>query len=191
MTIGLANQQKKAVLLALLAVIAAWIDFTFVLRLQWNSYKRISAKLQELSASLGQYNKNSSYYKNLVLEYGRLQKKHADDIEKNVYSEAAVPLFLDDISKLAYSFDVKIMQVKPKSLSADKTKGADKAMSLNFYPLLFEFDLSCAYHQLGKFLSALERNPLVEVSAVKVASEGEGSLRQKAALALKVYVQKK
>lgn len=190
MAIGLTNQQKKAVLWALLAVIAAWIDFTFVLRLQWNSYKRISAKLQELSASLGQYNKNSSYYRNLVLEYGRLQKKHAD-IEKNVYSEAAVPLFLDDISKLAYSFDVKIMQVKPKSVSADKTKGADKALSLNFHPLLFEFDLSCAYHQLGKFLSALERNPLVEVSAVKVASEGEGSLRQKAALTLKVYVQKK
>lgn len=191
MAAGLTEQQKKIVLIALLAVIAAYVDFTYILKLQWNNYKRISAKLRQVNLSLKQYDKNSPYYKNLVLEYGRIKEKR-QDTEKNVYSDAAVPLFLDDLSKLANSFDVKIMQVRPQGQpSSDKAKGADKAMNPDFHPLFIEFDLSCSYHQLGKFLNSLERNPLVEAIRIKVSSEGQGSPRQKIALTLKIYVQKK
>ena len=190
MTIALTAQQKRAILMALLVVIAAYADVTFILRVQWNSYQRVSAKLRQLNLSLSQYDKNSPYYKGLVLEYGRIKDKLVD-IEKYVYSDAAVPLFLDGLSRLANSFDVKIMQVRPQAASADKAKDADRALNTNFYPLFFEFDLSCTYHQLGKFLNALERNPLVEASRIKISSEGQGSPRQKAALTLKVYVQKK
>lgn len=186
----LTNLQKKYALTALLAAIAVYADFTYVLRPQWNNYKRINTKLRQADVSLSQYDENSPYYKNLVLEYGRIKDKRSE-VEENVYSEVSVPLFLDGLSRLANSNEVKIMQVRPQIEPPDKARGAEKALSPDFHPLFLEFDLSCAYHQLGKFLNALERNPLVEASRINIVPDAQDSLRQKASLTLKVYVQKK
>lgn len=190
MTGRLTNPQKKSLLTALLAVIAVYADFTYVFRPQWNNYKRINTKLRQADVSLSQYDENSSYYKNLLLEYGRIKDRRAE-IEENVYSDVSVPLFLDGLSRLANSHEVKIMQVRPQIAPADKAKGAEKALSPDFHPLFLEFDLSCSYHQLGKFLNALERNPLVEAGRINIVSDAQDPLRQKASLTLKVYVQKK
>lgn len=187
---GITEQQKKIVLTAIVACIILYVDFAYVLRLQLNNLKSISGKLRQVKVSLNQYNKNSTYYKDLQEAFDRLKNKHRD-IEKYVFSDTDLPLFLDDLSKRAYSFDVKIMQVKPQSGSSAKAKGADKALTSNFHPLLLEFDLACGYHQLGKFLSALEANPLVEVSQIKINSESRESTKQKVALTLKLYAQKK
>lgn len=186
----LTNLQKKYVLAALLAAIAAYADFTYVLSPQWNNYKRINVRLHQTDVSLSQYDENSPYYKNLVLEYGRIKDKRSE-VEENVYSDASVPLFLDGLSRLANSHEVKIMQVRPQIAPPDKAKGAEKAISPDFHPLFIEFDLSCSYHQLGKFLSVLERNPLVEAGRINIVPDAQDSLRQKASLTLKVYVQKK
>ncbi|TAN59982.1 hypothetical protein EPN16_06140 [bacterium] len=186
----LTNLQKKYVLTALISAIAVYADFTYVLRAQWNNYKQMSAKLRQAEVSLSQYDENSAYYKNLVLEYGRIKDSRAE-VEENVYSDASVPLFLDGLSRLANSYEVKIMQVRPQVAPSDKAKGAEKALSPDFHPLFLEFDLSCSYHQLGKFLNALERNPLVEANRINIAPDAQDPLRQKALLTLKVYVQKK
>lgn len=186
----LTNPRKKSVLTALLAAIAVYADFTYVLRPQWNNYKRINIKLSQTDISLSQYDENSSYYKNLVLEYGRIKDRRAE-VEENVYSDVSVPLFLDGLSRLANSHEVKIMQVRPQIAPPDKAKGAEKALSPDFHPLFLEFDLSCSYHQLGKFLNALERNPLVEAIRINIVSDAQDPLKQKVSLTLKVYVQKK
>lgn len=190
MAVNLTDRQKKAVLVGILALLVAYVDFTYVLRQQWSSYKRINGKLRQVDLSLSQYDKNSPYYRNLVLEYDKIKDKRRD-AEKNVYSDAAVPLFLDDLSGIAKSYDVKIMQVNPQALPPNKAKGQDKDLSVNFYPLFFEFDLSGSYHQLGEFLNAIERNPLLEAIRMNISSDSQGSLKQKAALTLKIYVQKK
>lgn len=187
---GLTEQQKKIVLLAIAAASVVYFDFRYVLKLQLHTLKSISGKLHQANVSLGQYNKNSTYYKNLQAEFDRLKNKHSS-IEKYVFSQGDLPLLLDDISKNALTFGVKIMQIKPQDSSPGKEEKKGKDTDADFYPLVIALELTAGYHQLGKFLSALEASPLLEVSEVSINSESQEPAKQKAALTLTIYVQKK
>lgn len=188
---GITEQQKKLALAAIAACIILYVDFAYLLKLQLNGLRGISRRLRQAKDSLRQYDTSSSYYRDLEAQLSRLKDKFSD-FEKYVYSEPDLPLLLDDIAKKANSLDVKIMQVSPQSGQPEKAKGADKAAAgSNFHPLLLEFELACGYHQLGKFISALESNPLIEVIRIKIASDSQEPTNQKAGLILKIYAQKK
>jgi Tfp pilus assembly protein PilO len=186
----LSQQQKKLILAAIIAFIVLYIDFAYILRMQIANFKGVSQKLKQIRTDLSRYSENSPYYKSLQVQSQRLRSKYRD-IEEYVFSETGLPLLLDDISKKAFSFGVKIMQIKPQAVLPQKEKKTAKDINLGLQQANVLLELTGGYHQIGRFLGALEANPLIETSEVKINSQPGASAIQKAAITLKVYVQKK
>ncbi len=187
---GSGQEKKKIMLGAVTALIILYADFSYILKIQLHSLRDISGKLHQAKSDLSQYSEDSPYYKSLEADSARLRDKYRD-IEKYAFSDAGLSLLLDDISKKAFSLGVKIMQIRPQGIPARKENKDSKGVSSDFRQVGIVLELAGGYHTIGRFLSAIEANPLIEVSEVKINSQPQIAAAQKSLVTLKAYVQKK
>ena len=60
-----------------------------------------------------------------------------------------------------------------------------------FIPYLINLDLICDYHNLGKFINALENSKVfMEVQELKISTKLQDYIKQKINLAIRTYVAK-
>lgn len=182
-------KQKKIILIAVGAVTVLYIDFAYILKPQARNLQKVSLELRQARAGLNQYKKGASEIRALETSLDSLKAMYANS-ENKIFSESEVTALLDDISKKALDSGLKIMQIRPQGLSADWEKEIIDSAGLRLLPLALRLELSSGYHQLGRFLSALENNPLISVAELKLRPDSAEFTKQKVELTLKIYVSK-
>lgn len=186
-------QQKKKIIIVVIASLAAiYIDFSLILKSQLKSLKSVSSGVRQMRLDFVQYKKDSSALQNLLATLKSLQERRAAG-EVKIISDSDIPDLLDDISQKANSYNIKIMQIKPIRLDAEKDKiqvtvsGGDP----QFYAMPLTLQLRCGYHNLGEFLGDLESNPLIEAASLKIRYDDSSPRYHNVDLKLKAYVTKK
>jgi Tfp pilus assembly protein PilO len=183
-------KQKKIILMVVGAVTVLYIDFVCILKPQARNLGKSSYELRQVRVSLKQYKNGSSGIRALEDSLDSMKARYANS-ENKIFSESEVTALLDDISKKALASGLKIMQMRPQGVSADWEKEIINSAGLRLLPLSLRLELSSAYHQLGRFISALENNPLISVTELRLRPESAEFSKQKVELTLKIYASKK
>lgn len=186
-------KQKKNILIALGIAMFLYIDYAYILMPQITSLKNISAKLKTAKKYLADYAGYGTDTVGLQNDLEAIKRKNLI-MEDMVFADADMPLLLDDTSRMAQSCGVKILQINPRSQispSRDKVEPSAEITGFKLQPVEVKIELSSGYHQLGKFLSRLEENPLIAVSDLKVVRDNLDLAKQKTSLTLRVYVRQK
>lgn len=189
----LSPKLKKDILIALGIVLFLYIDCAFILGPQAKSLKSISAKLKTAKKDLAEYKGYGADTQGLQNDLEAIKKKSLI-MEDMVFAEADISLLLGDISRKADFCAVKILRINPQSQISggkDKTEPVVEISGLKLQPIELKTELSSGYHQLGKFLSQLEENPLIAVSDFKMVRDNLDITKQKTSLTLRVHVRQK
>ncbi len=185
---NLANIQldkRKKILIVIFCVVIAYLDMNFILKAQATGLKSLDLKVSGVEKDLANLNRDLEIMSASKNKQGALWRKPAIKSSK-IISESQIPGLLQDISKEANKFDIKISQIRP-SREAKTIKPAGAADK--FIPYLINLDLVCDYHNLGKFINALEKFPVfMGVEELKISTQLPDYMKQKAGLILKTYV---
>lgn len=180
---------KKLILIFLISAAVFYFDFSLILKAQIASLSKSSAEVARKSSELTSLERDLKNMQDLKTKKA-LPEATSLSKAKRFITESQVSTLLQDISDLANNNDVRILQVKP---SRDQKASADT--KLNPGPGLTVFyialDLTGSFHQLGKFINDLENSQVfLMVQELKIDSQKDNYLKQKASVLLKTYVKK-
>ncbi len=178
-----ALDNKKIVLILIISSVLLYLDINFLFKAQMNGVKKSGVELVRVKNDL----KNLEIgLRNMQDVKSRQKNLSQDKVKaKKIIFESQVALLLQDISKIGNANNIKILQIKP-SREAQKVSAQGK-----FSPVSISLDLICGYHNLGKFINALENNQaFISVEGLKIEAQPQDVLRQKVSLMLKTYVKK-
>ncbi|MFH1442386.1 MAG: type 4a pilus biogenesis protein PilO [Candidatus Omnitrophota bacterium] len=171
---------KKIILILLIASAVFYADYSVIVKLQSNSINSLKPKISKLKKDLDNLEREITNVKNLKTNQAQPVKS------KEVISEEQLPLLIEDISNTANKNNVKILQIKPF-----KEKEANNASSGNFSRYNITLDLVGDYHGIGKFINDLENaDKLIIVEGFKITRNGKDYLKENIVLLLKTYVKK-
>lgn len=177
--------KKKAAVIGFLCLVLIYIDFSFIMKMQAATLASLGKKLAKLKTDLGSLNKD-------LLAMQEIQQKQAQGgAEASLHarrfiSEEEVVSLLQDISDIARNNNVQVTQMKPYNEPSVKQ---DKTPVSKFTPVLIALELSCDYHDLGRFINDLENGQIfVCLQELKLSSQQKEPARQKANLVLKTHV---
>jgi Tfp pilus assembly protein PilO len=180
------NNQKK-ILIVIFLVLIVYIDSCYILKAQIVGLRNLDPKISRLNTDLANLNRG--------LENMRLSKINPGTLKQNkvlrssrILPESQISELLQEISIAANKFDIKIDQMRP-SRQAQKEKsiiGQEKLV-----PMLINLDLTADYHNLGRFIQALENSSVfMGVEEMEISTQLPDYMKQKVTLALKTYVSK-
>ncbi|MCX5710735.1 MAG: type 4a pilus biogenesis protein PilO [Candidatus Omnitrophica bacterium] len=177
---------KTLLTIVLCAAVFIYLDYSFILKAQTNAIKSISPKISKIKIDLDNFNRDYAAMSKMPAQ--AVQEKKEVNLKK-VVEESNIASLLQDISDIANKNDIKIIQLKPnKELLGlkDKIPGMEKLT-----PMTITLDMTGGYHQLGKFIDALEYGPnFIAVQEMKISSQPADFFKQKINLVLKTYVKK-
>lgn len=176
------NKQTK-ILAVLFAVLIVYVDAAYILKAQSSGLKRLDTKAAKLNLELANLNRG--------LESMRLFKgvpMKAFQATK-IIPDGQVPGLLQEISAQANKREIKIIQMSPVRPAQKEKSAAQNKAAL----LLINLELSADYHNLGRFIQALESSAVfMQVQELKIAAQAQEPdyLKQQIRLVLKTYVAK-
>lgn len=177
----LALDNKKIFLIIFVFLIIIYLDFTFLIKKQFESLKTQGTKIAKLKKDLDTLAKMQDLKNKQRQTNQKLFSK-----AKKLISEGEVPAILQDVSSIANKNNVNIMQIKPIKESKALAPPTGK-----FSTLLITLDLFCDYHSLGKFINELENaQTFMAVQSMKITTQATDYLKQKVNLVLRTYVSK-
>lgn len=157
------QDKQKAFLAVLILIFFIYGDFSFLMKGQLSAIKKIGPKSLKLTADISSLEKDLANIKQMQNKQEQMQEQSKK--AKEIATEGQVPALLEDISRMANQNNVKIMQIKP--IREPKAKQAPKEFS-SYSGLNITLDLSCGYHNLGKFVSDIE-NSKIFMSLLKLS----------------------
>jgi len=181
------DKQKK-ILIVLFFVLISYVDLAYILKAQKSGLDRLNTKVKRLSSdlatlSVGLETMRVSQSKKDLLT----QKTKATNKTMQLLPEEQISGLLQDISNESNKFNVSIIKMNPSR----EAKNASDIAGDKLKPLYINLDLVCNYHELGKFINALENYPIYMVVAeLKILTQMTNYMKQKAVLVLKTYVTK-
>lgn len=181
---ALAKLNKKYILIGLAGFIFIYLDLAFVLKAQTQALGRARPQIAKLKSGLDNLDRDLGRMRDL--EKKQAGQKQASLVQvKALVSESEVDSLLEDISGIAKDNNVGIISLEKKPYKDEAAQAA------KFLPLLINLNLSCSYHDLGRFIDALEAGRDFILVAGLVISSGKKDIRlQEAKLTLKTYVTK-
>lgn len=181
---ALSKVNKKYILIGSALLVFIYLDLNFVLKAQTQGLARAGPQIAKLKSNLD----------NLDRDLGRmrdLKKKQAGQAQssgvqaKALVLESEVDQLLEDVSGVAKANHADIISLEKKPHKDEAAQAA------KFLPLLVNLNLSCSYHDLGRFIDALEAGRDFISVAGLVILPGKKDIRlQEVKLALKTYVAK-
>ena len=119
---------------------------------------------------------------------GQVRKYTADIERENVKVEPRddVPLILEHISRIASEHKVKINQIMPNVIDSEIVLENDERV---YYDLPIDLEAKATYHDLGRFVNAIEQGSIfLKVGELTIASiEGRKTLSVKVTFDALVY----
>jgi len=180
------NKQKK-ILIVIFLVLIAYGDISYVLKAQRAGLSGLDSKISRLNTGLANLNQG--------LEHMRLSKLKPDLAAQKkvirpsrILRESQASELLQEISTAANKFDIKIAQMRTIR-QAQKEKPAIGQEKLTL--MLINLEMICDYHNLGRFIQALENSPVfMGVEELEILTQLPDYMKQKVTLVLKTYVTK-
>lgn len=178
-------QDKKKLLLAgFVLLIVLYLDFSLILKSQLKLISRISPRIVRLKEDIKQFNLDLAK----MQEAGKKSEIFAMQV---IRSEGEIPGLLEKITLLANQQNVRILEIKPGKEKLEAKTGRTTPALGGFSPFLIDLNLSCGYHNLGRFLASIERNAVFfEVAALEIKRSAKEAFLQEVRLTLKSYVGK-
>jgi Tfp pilus assembly protein PilO len=174
---------KKIILIILICLVIIYVDFSFVIKIQFQTISGIGSKIITLKKDIDNLNRN------LVLMQQNQKKQTAPVKIKKIISQDDMPQLFQRISDIANKHNVKIMELKPIAAEAKTKENADSSKG-EFRTQALALDVSGGYHSLGSFINDLENaDEFIVVENFKIVPQ-QDYFRQKASLLLKTYVKK-
>lgn len=172
---------QKIILICLLFVVIMYLDYSFLMKMQLDSIKAVKPKIAKLRVDIDAFNKNLAESK----KGG--ERKNASYLR--MLSTDQLPLLLEEISNMAKSNNVMLMQVK--QVKETKKKEEKQAQPNNLTPLYVALDLSGSYHDLGKFINDLENaDKFIAVQDMNIKQQQADPSLQNVSMLIKTYVRK-
>lgn len=183
--IQLDNQKK--ILIVIFFLLIAYVESSFILKAQRAGLSKLNAKVAKLNTDLANLNRGLGEMRTFKSK-SKLPALNKIARSSKILLESQVSELLQEISSAANKFDIKISQIRP-SRQAQKEKSAIGQDRLSM--VLINLDLICDYHNLGRFIQALE-NSLVfmGVQELDISTQLPDYMKQKVKLVLKTYVTK-
>ncbi len=176
-----ALDSKKIVLILIISVIFLYLDFNYLLKAQVGGVKKSADEIIKLQNDLKALDLGLKNMRDLKSQ----QKNQPQSKVKRTIIDSELASLLQDISKFGNANNVEILQIKPYR---DTQKAA---AALKFSPVFISLDLVAGYHNLGKFINDLENSQtLISLENFKIEARPGDSLKQRATLTLKTYVQR-
>ncbi len=181
------DKQKK-ILIVIFCILIVYVDTTFILKSQSAGIKSLDPKITRLKNDLTKLKQSLNNMRLLKSKQGlTVQKTIAKS--SRLLSEGQISGLLQDISSQANKFDIQIGQIRPsrETANAKDTVAGDKSA----IPILINLDLTCSYHNLGKFINELEGSLVfLSVQELVISTQLPDYMKQKVRLVLKTYVTK-
>lgn len=160
--------------------------------MQWDNIKNVKPKAVKLKNDIDILNKNLSASKDLNKDQGR-----QNNLPMRMISKGQLPLLLEEISNMAKSNNVTLMQIKQVKEAKQgkeikqKEKENNPSVPNNLLALNIGLDLSGSYHDFGRFINDLENtDKFIAVEDMSIRPQAVDSLLQNAGIVLKIYVKK-
>jgi len=180
------NKQKK-ILIVIFFVLIAYVDNSYILKSQRAGLKSADPKIARLNTDLANLNAGLENMRLSKTKPGASGQKKVSRSSR-ILPESQLSELLQEISTAANKFDIKIAQIRP-SRQAQKEKsaiGQDKLTAI-----LINLDLVSDYHNLGRFIQALENSSIfMGVQELEISTQLPDYMKQKVTLVLKTYVTK-
>lgn len=165
---------KKIALIILVCLIIVYIDFATLVKSQRNAVKVISIKTAGLKGDIAKLTRDLDNLKNRQKEIGEKARLRF----KKIIFENELPALLEKIYLMANKNNAKIIKILPA-----KGPGSNS--------ISLAMDLSCGYHNLARFINALENaEEFMAVEEIKIRPNAGDYFQQDVNLALRVYVKK-
>lgn len=175
---------QKIILIVLVTLLVAYLDYAFIIGMQQKSINLIKPKIEKVKKDIETYNKDSASINTI-----KKQQIKTDSKVKQVIIEEQLPTLLEQISNIANKNFMKLMQIKQ---SKDVKSKEDKALqAAKLSPLFISLDLVGSYHNIGAFINDLENaDKLLILQEIKIHRDATDPLKQNASLLIKTYVKK-
>lgn len=143
------------------------LDYFLLMRPQLNTLAKINPEIKILREDIGKA-------RNDIARIGQYQsqvKKFQADINqenKKVELRDEVPLILEHISRIADQNKVTINQIMPNVIDSEIVLENDERI---YYDLPIDIEARASYHDLGRFVNAIEQGPIfLKVGEMTMAS---------------------
>ncbi|MCX5668804.1 MAG: type 4a pilus biogenesis protein PilO [Candidatus Omnitrophica bacterium] len=180
------DKQKK-ILIVIFCALIIYVDTTFILKSQTSGIKSLNPKITRLKNDLLNLDRDLNNMRTAQGKQGLATQKAIARSSK-ILAEGQIPGLLQDISSEANKFNIQIGQIRPsrETVNAKNVIAGDKIT-----PILINLDLTCDYHNLGKFINELENlQVFLSVQELKISTQLPDYMKQKVTLVLKTYVTK-
>jgi Tfp pilus assembly protein PilO len=180
--------KKKIVILIAVCLALVCLDFITLLKFQIQQIKKPSSPLKELKTDIDNLNKELATLQELKNKQKEI--KTASTKVKKIISEEQITPFLQRISELANKNKVVMLQITPsKDITGKGKKTVEEEPK--FPPLFLTLDLTCDYHDFGRFINDLENaEEFVDIDDIKIEPDKRNYLKENIKLTLRTYVKK-
>lgn len=150
------NEQARYSIFGGVVVFILLLDGFFLVLPQCGSIVDINNQIKDLSSDTAQVVNDKQRIDSLKthLEHTRLT---LEAMNTKVRSLQEVPAILDDISRIANEYDVKIDQLMPQKQGQESLAKSEDG---HYYALPIVIQTRCGYHMFGRFLNKLENEDL-------------------------------
>ncbi|MBM3254746.1 MAG: hypothetical protein FJZ08_00365 [Candidatus Omnitrophica bacterium] len=180
--------KNKIILIVAFFLILVYLDISFIIRAQARGIGALQPKIIKLNTDIKDLAKGLAAIKEFTQGEALTAGKVQPEAAKKIIQEAELPLLLQEIADTANGASVKILQIKP--IKDPKAK-EEVVAGVKVMPLSIALDLSCGYHSLGSFISAIENsNKFMLTQEIKILTNPQNYLYQNVALTIKTYVKK-
>jgi len=193
---NLANIQldnQKKILILIFCVLIVYVDLSFILKAQMAGLKSFDPKMARIERDLLNLSRDLENMRVSKIKQKVVSQKFPIKSSK-IISEGQISGLIKDISNEANKFDIKISQIRPsREVKAAKPAATSASVVVvdKFIPYLINLDLVCDYHNLGKFINALENSSVfMGVQELKISTQTPDYMKQKVNLVIKTYVTK-
>jgi len=179
---------KKLFAVILFCLIIIYLDFAFLIQMQFRAVKDLNPKIKKLKIDLSELSGKLNTAQDLKNIQTDIRHKFFSKAKK-IPSEDEITSLLESVSDLANKRNIRITQMRPYKESQGKQEKALAAQKFTAYYI--NLDLSCGYHSLGQFLNDLENAQILfAVQDLKIVSGDTDYLKQNVNLLLRTYVKR-
>ncbi|MCK5580856.1 MAG: type 4a pilus biogenesis protein PilO [Candidatus Omnitrophica bacterium] len=146
------NEKSPFLIIGIVAVIVLCVDYFGVMQFQLGTLKSLNEKIETVTQDLQSAEISILREPQYKAEMEKLNLRFKD-IRRNIKSKEEIPLIMENISRIANKYNVRIEQIMPDTYNEEEIlENEDGVYSL--LPIVVE--VSSGYHEFGRFLNAIE-----------------------------------
>jgi Tfp pilus assembly protein PilO len=151
----ISKQHKELLVFVVLTCIIVIADFSFVLKKQWSLLIALGSKIGQARQSIKESSADALRVDSLRNRLEEISKAVTKN-KQGIIEEGQIPAIMSEISKLADTVNLKIMQIRPQPEVHNRDKTI-VAGATEYYSLPIVLLTRGDYHPFGKFIYELEK----------------------------------